>query len=90
MELVMDSGKRLRRTLVGTVTSDKNEKTVVVVVSRRFQHPVYGKYIQRRKKYMAHDPQNSCKVGDVILIEENRPLSRRKRWLVKEILERAV
>jgi small subunit ribosomal protein S17 len=84
MELVMDSGKRLRRTLVGTVTSDKNEKTVVVVVSRRFQHPVYGKYIQRRKKYMAHDPQNSCK------IEENRPLSRRKRWLVKDILERAV
>ncbi len=82
--------KGLRRTLIGTVTSDKMDKTVVVRVTRRFKHPIYGKYIQRHKKYMAHDPQNECKVGDRVMIEESRPLSRRKRWVVKTIVERAV
>ncbi len=82
--------KALRRTLIGTVTSNKMDKTVVVMVNRRFQHPIYGKFIQRRKKYMAHDPQNACNLGDKVLIEESRPISRRKRWMVKEILERAV
>ena len=82
--------KKARRTLTGTVASDKMEKTVVVKVLRRVQHPMYGKYIQRQKKYMAHDVGNSCKIGDKILIEEYRPLSRRKRWVVKEILEKAL
>ena len=82
--------RSLRRTLIGTVASDQMDKSVVVVVNRRFQHPIYGKFIQRRKKYMAHDPQNACSNGDKVLIEESRPLSRRKRWLVKEILEKAV
>jgi small subunit ribosomal protein S17 len=82
--------KGLRRTLTGTVSSDKNDKTVTVVVIRRFRHPIYGKFVQRRKKYMAHDPKNECRVGDTIVIEEHRPLSRKKRWIVKEIVERAV
>ncbi len=86
----MSVAKGLRRTLIGTVTSDKNDKTVSVVVTRRIQHPIYGKFVQRRKKYMAHDPDNSCRVGDTILLEECRPLSKKKRWTVKEILERAV
>ncbi len=90
----MDKGKGekkgLRRTLIGIVTSNKMDKTVVVVVNRRFQHPIYGKFIQRRKKYMAHDPQNACDMGDRVMIEESRPYSRRKRWLVKEIVEKAV
>jgi small subunit ribosomal protein S17 len=84
------NNRRLRRTLIGTVTSDKMDKTVLVMVVRRVQHPIYGKFIGRRKKYMAHDPKNSCRLGDKILIEESRPLSRHKRWLVKEILERAL
>ncbi len=86
----MEKVKGLRRTLTGTVVSDKNDKTVTVVVVRRFRHPIYGKFVQKRKKYMAHDPNNECKVGDVITIEEHRPISRHKRWIVKEIVERAV
>ncbi len=90
MEQGMNADKKPRRTLIGTVASDKMDKTVVVKVVRRVQHPMYGKYIQRQKKYMAHDIDNSCRIGDKILIEEYRPLSRRKRWLVKGILEKAL
>lgn len=86
----MKVNKKLCRTLIGTVASDKMDKTVVVTVVRRVQHPIYGKFIRRRKRYMAHDFENSCRVGDKILIEESRPLSRHKRWLVKEILEKAL
>ena len=85
----MEKAKGLRRTLTGTVVSDKNDKTVTVVVVRRFRHPIYGKFVQKRKKYMAHDPKNECRVGDTITIEEHRPISKRKRWIVKEIVERA-
>ncbi|HID97019.1 MAG TPA: 30S ribosomal protein S17 [Thermodesulfobacteriaceae bacterium] len=84
------SEKKNRRTLIGTVTSDKMDKTVTVTVTRRFQHPIYGKFVQRQKKYMAHDPDNTCRQGDRILIEESRPMSRRKRWMVRDIIERAV
>ncbi|MDA8163152.1 MAG: 30S ribosomal protein S17 [Desulfobacteraceae bacterium] len=86
----MNSEKGLRRTLVGVVASNKMDKTVVVVVSRRFKHPIYGKYIQQRQKYMAHDPKNICSLGDKILLEESRPLSKRKRWMVRDILEKAL
>ncbi len=86
----METAKGLRRTLTGVVSSDKNDKTVTVVVLRRFRHPIYGKFVQKRKKYMAHDPKNECRVGDTIMIEEHRPVSRRKRWIVKEIVGRAV
>ncbi|WP_038055011.1 30S ribosomal protein S17 [Thermodesulfobacterium hydrogeniphilum] len=78
-----------RKQFIGTVVSDKMNKTVVVMVETLVKHPLYGKYIKRRKKYMAHDENNECKIGDKVLIEETRPLSRRKRWRVREILERA-
>ena len=78
-----------RRRLIGVVVSDKMDKTVVVMVERLVKHPLYGKYIKRRKKYMAHDENNECQIGDKVLIEETRPLSKRKRWRVREILEKA-
>lgn len=78
-----------RKTFIGTVVSDKMDKTVVVMVETLVKHPLYGKYIKRRKKYMAHDENNECKIGDKVLIEETRPLSRRKRWRVREIIEKA-
>ncbi len=77
-----------RRLLVGRVTSDKMDKTVVVSVERSFRHPLYGKVVRRQKKYVAHDEGNSCHTGDMVSIEESRPLSRTKRWVVKEILGR--
>jgi len=86
----VNADKKSHRILIGTVSSNKMDKTVVVKVVRRVQHPVYGKYIQRQKKYMAHDAGNSCRIGDKILIEEYRPMSRHKRWLVKGILEKAL
>jgi|UniRef100_A0A7V5K1N3 small subunit ribosomal protein S17 len=77
-----------RKQFIGTVVSDKMDKTVVVMVETLVKHPLYGKYVKRRKKYMAHDENNECKVGDKVLIEETRPLSRRKRWRVRQILEK--
>jgi len=79
-----------RKTLVGMVVSDKMDKTVVVKVDQLIKHPVYKKYIKRRAKYKAHDEQNSCSVGDKVIIVETRPLSRDKRWRVREILEKTV
>jgi len=79
--------KRLRRTIVGTVVSDKMDKTVVVETSRLVKHPVYKKLIKKRAKYKAHDKENQCKAGDRVLIVESRPLSKHKRWNVREILE---
>jgi small subunit ribosomal protein S17 len=78
-----------RKVRVGVVVSDKMDKTVVVAVTRSFRHPLYGKTIRRTKKYMAHDEENACRVGDRVEIVETRPLSRRKRWRVRAILERA-
>jgi len=75
--------------MVGTVVSDRMEKTVVVVVQRLVKHPLYQKYIRKRKRYKVHDEKNDCHPGDRVLIIETRPLSREKRWRVKEILERA-
>ncbi len=71
-----------RRVLTGRVVSDKMDKTVVVEVTRRVKHPKYGKYVQRTNRYKAHDEANSCKVNDIVLIQESRPISRDKRWLV--------
>ena len=79
-----------KKQLIGLVASDKMQKTVIVEVTRRMRHAVYSKYIKRRKRYHAHDEENTCKAGDRVLIEECRPLSARKRWRVKQILERAV
>ncbi|MCX8027897.1 MAG: 30S ribosomal protein S17 [Thermodesulfovibrionales bacterium] len=71
----------------GTVVSDKMQKTVVVAVTRAYQHPLYKKTIKKTKKFMAHDEQERCKIGDVVEIIESRPLSKRKRWEVIKILE---
>ena len=85
----MDEQKSGRKTRVGTVTSDKMDKTVVVMVERLIHHPKYRKFVRRRNKFKAHDDQNACRVGDRVLIEESRPLSKDKRWIVEKIIEKA-
>lgn len=82
--------KAIRTQKVGKVVSDGMDKTVVVSVDYVRRHPIYHKRIRRTSKFMAHDEQNTCKVGDIVRIEETRPLSKRKRWIVREILERSV
>jgi len=81
--------KEQRKRLVGVVTSDKMDKTVTVVVERQYRHQLYEKVITATKKYMAHDEENECKIGDKVQIVESRPRSRRKRWDVEKILRRA-
>jgi small subunit ribosomal protein S17 len=78
----------IRKTMVGTVVGDRMDKTVVVLVQRLVKHPLYQKYIRKRKRYKVHDEKNDCHPGDRVLIMATRPLSREKRWRVKEILER--
>jgi small subunit ribosomal protein S17 len=77
-----------KKQLVGSVVSDKMDKTVVVQVERLVRHPRYGKVLRRVKKYKAHDDSNVCRVGDVVRIIESRPISREKRWVVEEVLRR--
>lgn len=83
----MPASKRRMR-LRGTVVSDKMQKTVIVSVERRVKHPLYKKYLLRRKKYAAHDERNICKVGDVVEIISTRPFSRTKRWAVAQVLKK--
>lgn len=78
-----------RKTRTGVVVSDKMDKTVTVAVTRKFMHPFYKKYVRDRDKYKAHDENNECKTGDKVLIEETRPISKDKRWRIREILEEA-
>ena len=78
-----------KRVLVGRVLSNRMDKTVVVQVERRMRHRLYGKVIASRKKYKAHDAENACNIGDLVQMIESRPMSREKRWVVTEILERA-
>lgn len=82
--------KRKGRTLVGTVVSDKCDKTIVVLVETLIQHPLLKKYIRRHKKFTAHDPLNECGIGDKVKIVEYRPMSRNKRWHLVSVLEKAV
>ncbi|MBF0424694.1 MAG: 30S ribosomal protein S17 [Magnetococcales bacterium] len=79
-----------RRVMLGTVVSDKMQQTVVVRVERKIRHPLYGKIVRRNKKYHAHDADESCKVGDVVRIEECRPISKTKCWRVVERVASAV
>ncbi len=79
-----------KRVLQGIVVGNKMDKTVRVEMVRRFQHPIYKKFVTRKKVFMAHDERNECNVGDVVLIVESRPLSRNKRWRVREIVQRAI
>jgi len=76
-----------RKRLTGRVTSDKMDKTIVVEVERLQRHRLYGKVLKRTNKYMAHDEENACRIGDLVRIVESRPLSRRKHWVVEEIME---
>ena len=85
----MEEQKSNRRTLSGVVVSDKGDKTIVVRVETLVKHPLVKKYIRRRKKFMAHDPQNECGMGDKVQIIEHRPLSARKRWHLVKIMEKA-
>ncbi|MBP6070503.1 MAG: 30S ribosomal protein S17 [Candidatus Accumulibacter sp.] len=79
-----------KRTLVGRVLSDKMDNTVTVIVERRVKHPIYNKIIVRSSKYHAHNDKNEAKLGDVVEIQESRPLSKTKSWVVSKLLERAV
>ena len=81
--------RNLRKERVGTVTSNKMEKSIVVSEVKRVKHPMYGKFVLRTKKYVAHDETNDCKIGDTVKIMETRPLSKNKCWRLVEILERA-
>ncbi len=83
-----ERGKIKRRELIGVITSDKMQKTRVVLVERRLSHAKYGKYMTSRTKYKAHDEKNEYKLGDRVLIVESRPLSRDKRWRVEKLIER--
>ena len=81
--------RNLRKTLVGIVTSDKMDKTVVVSIKDRVKQPLYGKIVNKTVKLKAHDENNECGVGDRVLVMETRPLSKDKRWRVAEIIEKA-
>ena len=88
-EATQREAKASARTVSGTVVSDKMDKSIVVLVERKVQHPVYGKVIRRSSRLHAHDEENSCKVGDVVTVSECRPLSKTKTWMLESIVERA-
>ncbi len=85
----MTEENKTRRTIVGRVVSDKMDKTVSVAIERLIKHPVYGKYIRRTTKVLAHDASNECKLGDRVAISECRPISKNKSWAVVNVVERA-
>ncbi len=85
----MSEEKSLQRTLQGRVVSDKMNKSVTVLIERRVAHPLYGKYVRRSTKLHAHDENNDCRTGDLVVIEQCRPLSKTKSWKLVEIVERA-
>ncbi|MTB49923.1 30S ribosomal protein S17 [Lewinella sp. W8] len=82
-------GRNERKTRDGIVVSNKMDKTIAVAIQRRLQHPIYGKYVKKTTKLIAHDENNECNIGDTVRIMETRPLSRRKRWRLVTILEKA-
>ena len=84
-----NKGRNLRKTRVGVVVSDKMDKTIVVAIQERVRHPLYKKIVNRTKKLKAHDENNECRVGDVVMVMETRPLSKDKRWRLVEIVEKA-
>ena len=81
--------RQLRKTRTGLVVSNKMDKPVVVCVERKVKHPIYGKFVKKTTKFMAHDEKNECGIGDTVLIMETRPLSKNKNWRLVQILERA-
>ena len=81
--------RNLRKERIGVVSSNKMEKTIVVSETTRVKHPMYGKFVKKKKKYTAHDENNECNEGDTVLIQETRPLSKNKRWRLVRIIEKA-
>ena len=81
--------RSLRKERIGVVTSDKMEKSIVVSEVKKVKHPVYGKFVLKTKKYVAHDEKNDCNEGDTVKIMETRPMSKTKKWRIVEIIERA-
>ena len=86
----MSEEQKSQRTIVGRVVSDKMDKTVSVAIERTIKHPMYGKYIRRTSKVLAHDADNACKAGDRVAISEIKPVSKNKSWAVVDVIERAV
>ena len=85
----MEEQRGYRKTRVGVVVSDKMEKTVVVAIKTKVRHPLYGKMVNRTRKFKAHDEENRCGIGDTVRIMETRPISKDKRWRIVEIIEKA-
>jgi small subunit ribosomal protein S17 len=85
----MSAERNLRKTRIGLVSSSAREKTITVKVERKIQHPIYGKFLKKTKKFHAHDEQNTAGVGDTVLIMETRPLSKTKRWRLIEVVTKA-
>ena len=85
----MSTEQNQAKTVTGTVTSSKMDKTIAVLVERYVKHPLYGKYIRRSTKLMAHDEANECNEGDVVVIEATRPLSKRKTWRLQKVVSKA-
>ena len=81
--------RNLRKERIGVVVSNKMQKSIVVEIERREKHPIYGKFIKKTDRFMAHDEKEECNIGDTVRIMETRPLSKRKRWRLVEIIERA-
>ncbi|MDP5171668.1 MAG: 30S ribosomal protein S17 [Bacteroidia bacterium] len=81
--------RNLRKVRIGKVVSDKMDKSIVVSVERKVKHPMYGKYVKKTSRFMAHDENNECGIGDTVRIMETRPLSKSKRWRLVEIIEKA-
>lgn len=81
--------RNIRKERIGVVVSNKMDKSIVVAIKRKVKHPIYGKFVNRTKKLMAHDEENSCSIGDTVRISESRPLSKNKSWRLVEIIERA-
>lgn len=85
----MTEAAKSQQTLTGTVVSNKMDKTIAVLVERTVKHPLYEKYVRKSSKLLAHDEKNECKEGDVVIIESSRPISKRKAWRLRQIVERA-
>ena len=85
----MSTERNLRKQRIGVVVSNKMDKSITISVERRLRHPIYGKFVKKSNKFMAHDENNECNIGDTVRIMETRPLSKNKRWRLVEIVERA-
>jgi len=81
--------RALRKSVIGHVVSNKMDKTITVTVERKLRHPLYGKFMKKQSKFVVHDEKQECRIGDKVRIEETRPLSKRKRWRLTEVIEKA-